>query len=82
MISAYYNDINYDWFKPGDDIYDVLKMCTKTYLIAKFGSDDSLKIAGSPMIMNITQHIKDKINSVLQPDKFTDDQKYVLYTGH
>jgi hypothetical protein len=61
VISAYYNDPNYNWKIPGQEEFDVLEMCTKAFLVAKFGSDKSLKLSGSPMIVNITSHLKYKI---------------------
>lgn len=82
VISAYYNDPKYDWYQPGEGVYDVLEMCAKAYLMASFGSDDSLKLSGSPILVNITNHISHKVNSILYPDQFQDKTKYALYTGH
>jgi hypothetical protein len=80
--ASYYNDPNYDYSKPGDPSYDVLQLCAKAYLVASFGSDQSLKTSGSPFLLNITEHIQNKINSVLNPDSINYAIKYALYTGH
>lgn len=87
LNAEHYNDTDAKY--PGTEektkkVFNNLKYCYEAYVWALFGEDDDLKLAASPMILNITlalRRLQAGVTSKLA-STVNEEPKLILYLGH